>query len=62
MHNVRGYTNCVNNRFNTTFCLDIATCAKNYALKGTDYASYGIHTSSDSLTLNLFKQENNVTT
>ena len=62
MHNVGGYTNCVNNGFNTVFCPDAATCAKNCALEGVDYSSYGIHTSGSSLTLNLFKQENNVTT
>jgi cellulose 1,4-beta-cellobiosidase len=62
MHNVGGYTNCVNNGFNSTFCPDAVTCAKNCALEGVDYASYGIHTSGSSLTLNLFKQENNVTT
>jgi cellulose 1,4-beta-cellobiosidase len=62
MHNVGGHTNCVNTGFNSTFCPDAATCAKSCALEGVDYASYGIHTSGSSLTLNLFKQENNVTT
>jgi len=62
MHNVGGYTNCVNNGFNSTFCPDPTTCAKTCALEGVDYASYGIHASGNSLTLNLFKQENNVTT
>lgn len=62
IHNVGGYTNCVNNGFNSTLCPDPATCAKNCALEGVDYSSYGIHTSGSSLTLNLFKQETNVTT
>jgi cellulose 1,4-beta-cellobiosidase len=62
MHNVGGYTNCVNNGFNSTLCPDVATCAKNYAVEGVDYASYGIQTSGSSLTLNLFKQKNNTTT
>ena len=62
MHNVGGYTNCVNNGFNSTFCPDAATCAKGCALEGVDYASYGIHTSGNSLTLNLFKKANGVTT
>jgi cellulose 1,4-beta-cellobiosidase len=62
MHNVGGYTNCVSTGFNSTFCPDAATCAKKCALEGVDYASYGIHASGSSLTLNLFKTENNVTT
>jgi cellulose 1,4-beta-cellobiosidase len=62
MHNVGGHTNCVSTGFNSTLCPDAATCAKSCALEGVDYASYGIHTSGSSLTLNLFKQENNVTT
>jgi cellulose 1,4-beta-cellobiosidase len=62
LHNVGGYTNCVNGGFNATFCPDTATCAKGCAVEGVDYASYGIRTQANSLTLNLFKQENNVTT
>ncbi|KAN0095041.1 glycoside hydrolase family 7 protein, partial [Hyaloscypha variabilis] len=34
MHNVGGYTNCVNNGFNSTFCPDPTTCAKTCALEG----------------------------
>lgn len=62
LHNVGGYTNCVNGGFNATFCPDVATCAKQCAVEGVDYASYGIRTQANSLTLNLFKQQDNVTT
>jgi cellulose 1,4-beta-cellobiosidase len=61
LHNVGGYQNCVVNGFNTSLCADAESCSKNCALEGVDYASYGIKTSGDSLTLNLFKTENNVT-
>ncbi len=54
MHSVGGYTNYVNNGFNTTFCPDVATCAKNCVLEGVDYGSYGISVIGNSLTLNLF--------
>jgi len=61
-HNVGGYTNCVSNgAFNTTFCPNMTACAANCALEGVDYASYGIHATGSSLTLNLFKQQNNET-
>ncbi|CZR67134.1 related to cellulose 1,4-beta-cellobiosidase [Phialocephala subalpina] len=62
LHNVGGSTNCVNGGFNTSFCPDVATCAKGCAVEGVDYSTYGIKTQGDSLTLNLFKQQNNVTT
>jgi cellulose 1,4-beta-cellobiosidase len=62
MHNVGGYANCVvNGAFNTTFCPDVATCAKECALEGVDYTTYGIKTDGDALTLNLFTVANNVT-
>jgi cellulose 1,4-beta-cellobiosidase len=57
-----GYANCVvNGAFNTTFCPDVATCAKECALEGVDYSTYGIETDGDALTLNLFTAANNVT-
>jgi cellulose 1,4-beta-cellobiosidase len=62
MHNVGGYANCVvNGAFNTNFCPDAATCAKECALEGVDYSTYGIKTNGDALTLNLFTVANNVT-
>jgi cellulose 1,4-beta-cellobiosidase len=43
-----GYANCVvNGAFNTTFCPDVATCAKECALEGVDYSTYGIKTDGD---------------
>jgi cellulose 1,4-beta-cellobiosidase len=64
LHNVDGYTNCVTTGFNKEFCPDVETCAKTCALEGVDYASYGIRTSGDSLTLNIYKTDpvTNVTT
>jgi cellulose 1,4-beta-cellobiosidase len=62
MHNVGGYANCVvNGAFNTTFCPDVATCAKECTLEGVDYSTYGIKTDGDALTLNLFTVANNLT-
>ncbi|KAF2259505.1 glycoside hydrolase [Lojkania enalia] len=64
LHNVDGYTNCVTTGFNEEFCPDIETCAKTCSLEGVDYASYGIRTDGDSLTLNIYKTDpaTNVTT
>ncbi|OCL07667.1 glycoside hydrolase family 7 protein [Glonium stellatum] len=61
LHNVGGYTNCVNGGFNTTFCPDVETCAKNCALEGVDYSSYGITTKGNALTLNLYTQKGGAT-
>ncbi|KAH8654468.1 cellulose 1,4-beta-cellobiosidase precursor [Tricladium varicosporioides] len=61
LHNVGGYSPCNSGTFDKTYCPDVETCAKNCALEGVDYASYGIRTSGSSLTLNLFKREGNVT-
>ncbi|KAF4633191.1 hypothetical protein G7Y89_g4935 [Cudoniella acicularis] len=61
LHNVGGYSPCNSGSFDKTYCPDVETCAKNCALEGVDYASYGIHASGDSLTLNLFKKEGNTT-
>jgi cellulose 1,4-beta-cellobiosidase len=57
LHNVDGYTNCVTTGFNKEFCPDIETCAKTCSLEGVDYASYGIRTSGDALTLNIYKTD-----
>ncbi|KDQ13783.1 carbohydrate-binding module family 1 protein [Botryobasidium botryosum FD-172 SS1] len=53
LHATSGYTNCyTSNSFNPSLCPDGATCAKNCALDGADYAgTYGIRTSGNSLTL-----------
>ena len=61
LYNVGGYTNCVNGGFNTTFCPNVETCAKNCPLEGVDYPSYGITTNGDALTQNLYTQNGNVT-
>jgi cellulose 1,4-beta-cellobiosidase len=53
-HTVDGYDNCKPGGLNATLCPDAETCAKNCALEGADYPSYGIVTKGDSLTLNLF--------
>jgi cellulose 1,4-beta-cellobiosidase len=53
-HTVGGYDNCKPNGLNKTLCPDAATCAKNCALEGVNYASYGIITKGGELTLELF--------
>ena len=52
-HSVGGYTNCyTGNEWDKTLCPDGATCAKNCAVDGADYAgTYGITSSGDALTL-----------
>lgn len=57
LHNIDGYSNCVTNGFNPTFCPDVETCAKTCSLEGVDYPSYGIHASGDALTLNIYKTD-----
>jgi cellulose 1,4-beta-cellobiosidase len=59
LHNKGGYKNCIEAGFSREICPDIETCAKNCALEGVDYASYGIRTSGDALTLNIYKEEYN---
>jgi cellulose 1,4-beta-cellobiosidase len=55
LHTVDGYDACQNNgQFNTTICPDVETCAKSCAIEGADYESSGVHTSGNSITLNLF--------
>jgi cellulose 1,4-beta-cellobiosidase len=54
LHEVGGYDNCVVNGFNTTICPNATACGQNCALEGVDYSSYGIATSGNALTLNLF--------
>ncbi|KAF2494759.1 cellobiohydrolaseI [Lophium mytilinum] len=62
LHNVGGYTNCVGSSgFDPEICPDIETCAANCTLEGVDYATYGISTSGDALTLDLFVQKDNTT-
>ncbi len=60
-HSVGGYDACSPNGFNASICPDEATCAKNCAVEGVDYKSYGITTNGDSLKLDLYVTENNVT-
>ncbi|KAF2870192.1 concanavalin A-like lectin/glucanase domain-containing protein, partial [Massariosphaeria phaeospora] len=45
------------NGFNKEFCPDVETCAKTCTLEGVDYASYGIRTAGDALTLNIYKTD-----
>jgi cellulose 1,4-beta-cellobiosidase len=61
LHNKGGYTNCVVNGFDPTICPNTTACAANCVLEGVDYSTYGIATSGDALSLNLFVQKANVT-
>ncbi|CAK4936673.1 unnamed protein product [Aphanomyces euteiches] len=55
LHTVGGSTNCyTGNKWNSTLCPDPATCAKNCALDGADYAgTYGVTTSGNQVYLRL---------
>ncbi|KAL9107179.1 MAG: hypothetical protein Q9227_007879 [Pyrenula ochraceoflavens] len=55
------YSNCyTGNTWDTTLCPDDATCAKNCALEGADYAgTYGITTSGNALTLKFITNNSN---
>lgn len=58
VHTVNGYTNCyTGNSWDTTACSSGATCAKNCCVDGADYqGTYGVTTSSDSLSLQFVTQ------
>ena len=63
LHTVGGYTNCqANGVFDPSICPDATTCAQNCAVEGVDYSGYGIAVNGDAVTLNLFLNNNNVTT
>ncbi|KAK7462803.1 hypothetical protein VKT23_007384 [Stygiomarasmius scandens] len=57
-HSTEDTTNCyTGNTWDATLCPDAETCAQNCALDGADYeGTYGITTSSDSLTLKFVTQ------
>ncbi len=57
MHEVGGATKCNDAGFNSTICPEVESCGKNCEVEGVDYASYGIKTEGDALTLNLFTQK-----
>lgn len=54
-HEVDGYENCYEgSEWNSSFCPDGETCAKNCCVDGADYTgTYGITTGSDSVTIQL---------
>ena len=60
-HSLGGYDACFPSGPDPTLCPNVTACAANCVLEGVDYASYGIQTSGDALTLNLFTQSGNVT-
>ncbi|KAL9107007.1 MAG: hypothetical protein Q9227_008043 [Pyrenula ochraceoflavens] len=63
LHNVGGYTSCqANGAFDPSICPDAVTCAQNCAVEGVDYSGYGIAVNGDAVTMNLFLNNNNVTT
>lgn len=61
-HEVGGYTPCASGTFNSSICPTVEACAKNCEVEGVDYSTYGIKTSGDALTLNLFTDKSGVTT
>jgi cellulose 1,4-beta-cellobiosidase len=52
---VGGYTNCKTSSgaWNSTICTDALSCAQNCAVEGVDYASSGVATSGNALTVTL---------
>jgi len=57
LHNVGGYVNCVeqtSQSFNKSICSDPEGCVKNCAVEGAEYSGYGLKTSGDAVTMNLF--------
>ena len=54
LHNTGGYTNCyTGTNWNTNYCPDGPTCARNCALDGADYPNdYGITTNGNALRIN----------
>lgn len=53
-HNVGGYDSCNPDGLSPVFCPNATACGINCALEGVDYASSGVSTSGNSVTLNLF--------
>jgi cellulose 1,4-beta-cellobiosidase len=61
LHNVGGYSNCFDDQakaFNQSICTDADSCVKNCAVEGADYPGYGLATSGNSVTMNLFVKKN----
>ncbi|KAL6871874.1 carbohydrate-binding module family 1 protein [Trichoderma novae-zelandiae] len=59
MHD-KNFNSCtVNGGVNTTLCPDEATCGANCFIEGVDYASSGVKTSGDSLTMNQYVPNTN---
>ncbi|KAF7978952.1 hypothetical protein HWV62_44179 [Athelia sp. TMB] len=54
-HNVGGYTNCKENSgaWNSTICTTPTSCAQDCAVEGVDYATSGVATSGNALTVTL---------
>ncbi|KUJ18830.1 putative endoglucanase [Mollisia scopiformis] len=64
IHQVNSSASCATSTgaINSTLCPDEATCAKNCAIEGIpNYASSGVATSGDALTLHQYTQSNGVT-
>ncbi len=61
LHQVGGTKNCHPAGFDTSICTSVTTCGQNCALEGINYTSNGITTSGDSMTVNLYKTVNGVT-
>jgi len=62
IHEVGGYGSCTTSSgVNATLCPSEAECAQNCAVEGADYASSGIATSGDALTLHQYLQSDGTT-
>ncbi|CZR58529.1 probable endoglucanase [Phialocephala subalpina] len=62
IHTVNGSASCTTSTgVNSTLCPTEAVCAQNCAIEGVDYASAGVTTSGNALTLHQYVQSNGVT-
>jgi cellulose 1,4-beta-cellobiosidase len=58
LHNKEGTTNCITQGFNKTICPNAETCGKSCFLEGVDYKNYGLKTTDNGVTMNLFMNTN----
>jgi cellulase len=62
IHEVNSSTSCTTSSgVNPTLCPNEATCSQNCVIEGVDYATSGISTSGDAVTLHQYVQSNGVT-
>ena len=61
LHTKFGTDNCITQGFNRSICPDADTCGKACVLEGAEYKNYGLDTSDNKLTMNLFSKKDGET-